>query len=130
MMINSQSPTISFSKIVNFQGNSGKLAFPVLKNQTLYANFKHVKGVPASENSAGVPLSKLQVINALVDRILSLKNKSVVEASDIKAAENDPKEMERVVNQLKNELHQLAVSEKSSFGGDSSYSNVLVDLLA
>ena len=47
-----------------------RVSVPVAANQAIYANFKHVFGVP---QEGGATIDRLSVLNALIDRLASIK---------------------------------------------------------
>lgn len=50
----------------------GKLYLPVSKSALLYSHFDHVSGVAARSGQSGVSISKLQILNSLIDRASSI----------------------------------------------------------
>jgi len=49
---------------------SGRVGIPVQKSQAIYAQFEHVFGVPTE---GGVSVDRVQVLNALIERLASIK---------------------------------------------------------
>ena len=54
---------------------------PVNANQYVYSHFKYVSGVPTSEG--GVSITKLQILNSLIDSMIQKKAYSTTELSEI-----------------------------------------------
>ena len=74
------------SNIIN--GAGGKLYVPVNKLSLVYSNFDHVQGVAAKRGQNGVSISKIQILNALIDHLSQIKNQpkeSITEISDQQA---------------------------------------------
>jgi len=65
--LNAPSP-ISFTGV-------GKMYVPVNPALVGYAQFEHVAGVAAESGSSGVNINKIQVLNALIDRLISMQQK-------------------------------------------------------
>jgi len=61
----------SIYAITAAQGN--KVAVPVSPSAYIYSHFKHVSGVPASEGENGVNITKLKIIDTLIDQISKMK---------------------------------------------------------
>lgn len=61
----------SFASYANL--NSGTVYVPVNSNQVIYSQFDHVSGIPASDNQNGTSVSKLQILNHLIDQLVSMK---------------------------------------------------------
>lgn len=62
------------SSPISFSG-VGKLYVPVNPALVGYAQFEHVAGVASENGSSGVNISKIQVLNTLIDRLLDMKQK-------------------------------------------------------
>jgi len=54
---------------------SSKAAFPVAPSNYLYSHFKHVTGIPAPEGTHGVAVSKLKILDVLIEQLSQLKRK-------------------------------------------------------
>ena len=46
-----------------------KAALPVAPSSVIYSHFKHVTGVPAAEGVHGVTISKLNILDALIEQM-------------------------------------------------------------
>ncbi|MBN1696718.1 MAG: hypothetical protein JW881_04330 [Spirochaetales bacterium] len=57
--------------IIRLRSGAGKVAAPVQRHYIPYARFRHITGVPSGNNSAGVPVYKLRVLDNLIDRLVS-----------------------------------------------------------
>lgn len=55
-------------------GYGGKLYVPVNKSSLLYSHFDHVSGVAAKSGQQGVSISKIKILNTLIDSLSSMKN--------------------------------------------------------
>ena len=54
-------------------GARSRLALPVAPASYIYSHFKHVSGVPATEGQQGVPITKLKILDAIIDRLSQMK---------------------------------------------------------
>lgn len=54
-----------------------KMHIPVRSDQFLFSQFKHVSGVRAKDGQ-GVTVDKLQILNSLIDQLISMKQKNVL----------------------------------------------------
>lgn len=52
---------------------TSKIAIPVSPSSYIYSHFKHVSGVPATEGQQGVPITKLKILDALIDQLSQMK---------------------------------------------------------
>ena len=69
-----------YSYHVSSSGASGKLFVPVNPSAVIYAQFNHISGIAAPKGQSGVSISKIQILNSLIENL-----------SKIKGAENSPK---------------------------------------
>lgn len=65
-------PTIGYAIHAS---QSGKTALPVSPASVIYSNFEHVQGVAAPEGVQGVAVTKLKILDVLIDRLSELKRK-------------------------------------------------------
>lgn len=79
--------TVHLSNIIRAQYANGRIALPVHGN--LYTRFKHVQGVPASTSNGGYSVSKLRMIDLLVDRLVKLKGHSVMKLTEDQTGDHD-----------------------------------------
>jgi hypothetical protein len=54
---------------------SSRLSFPVAPSAYIYAQFEHVSGVPVPEGGRGVAVSKLKILDVLIDQLSKIKQK-------------------------------------------------------
>lgn len=55
------------------QGAGSKIYVPVSNASLLYSHFDHVQGFAAKKGQSGVSISKIQILNALIDHLSSMK---------------------------------------------------------
>ena len=60
-----------------------KLYVPVNKSALLYSHFDHVSGVAASSGQNGVSISKIRILNSLIDHLSAIKNEPKQSITDI-----------------------------------------------
>ena len=53
---------------------AGKMYVPVSQSALLYSHFDHVSGVAAGNGQNGVSISKLRILNSLIERVSAIKN--------------------------------------------------------
>jgi hypothetical protein len=63
----------SYQNVFPAGAGSGKLFVPVQPSMVIHAQFDHVSGVPATPGQGGVSVSKIQILNTLIDQLVSLK---------------------------------------------------------
>ncbi len=78
----------SYSSSISGSGSSGKLYVPVSRSSLIYSNFDHVSGVAAKTGQNGVSISKIRILNSLIERLSAIQNepkKSVQNISENQA---------------------------------------------
>lgn len=63
-----------YSYHVSSSGASGKLFVPVNPSSVIYAQFDHISGIAASEGQQGVSVSKIQILNTLIENLSRIKS--------------------------------------------------------
>ena len=75
-MVNGVTPT-SFSGIgynLNIL-SQGRMSLPVAPADFIYAQFEHVSGTPAPEGVQGVTISRLKILDTLIDQLQQIKKR-------------------------------------------------------
>jgi hypothetical protein len=54
---------------------SNRMSLPVSPASYIYSHFKHVSGVPAPEGTHGVAVSRLKVLDVLIEQLAQMKKK-------------------------------------------------------
>ena len=57
-------------------GASGKLYVPVNTANVIYAQFDHISGVAAKKGQHGVSITKIQILNTLIENLAKIKTQS------------------------------------------------------
>ena len=52
---------------------SGRMSLPVSPSVYIYSHFKHVTGVPAPEGIQGVNISRLKILDTLIEQLTKMK---------------------------------------------------------
>jgi hypothetical protein len=63
----------SYQDVFSSSPGGGKLFVPVRPSMVVHAQFDHVAGIPAAGQEQGVSISKIQIMNALIDQLISFK---------------------------------------------------------
>jgi hypothetical protein len=101
----SMSPNLGYAMSVS---NSGRNSYPVSPANYIYSHFKHVSGTPAPDGMQGVSISKLKVLDVMIERLSKMKQQS-----DISMAQNSKsgqqmsdKQIDALIETYKNEMKQ------------------------
>ena len=76
----------SYSSMVS---SAGKLYVPVSRSALLYSHFDHVSGVVAGSGQNGVSISKIRILNSIIERLSSIKNEPKESITDISEEQAD-----------------------------------------
>lgn len=126
---------ISLGDILKPSTGGGRVVLPV-DQSVPFAHFKHVAGVPSASPGTGYPLSKLQALDVLIDRLIALrKNQQVPELADPKGLSDAA--LDAMIRDLGQKvgmaMHQglpaLQESRGIDMGTASSHTGLILDAL-
>ena len=106
----------NFSNAYSYSGAigaaAGKLYVPVSRSALLYSHFDHVSGVAAGNGQQGVSISKIRILNSLIDRLSAIKNQpkeSIQDMSDDQA--------QVLIEQYQKQLQQTVAQQSFALAG-------------
>jgi len=80
---------------------SGRMSLPVAPGMVIYSHFRHVSGTPAPEGTQGVNISKLKILDTLIEQLSKMKKQSV----DFGAVnETDEKRVNALIEQYQKQI--------------------------
>jgi hypothetical protein len=82
-----------------------KITVPVHPSQALYANFRHVAGVPAQDGAAAVGIDRLQILEVLIDQLESVNSQPLAAPKDLSSTRVDA-----LIQQYGSEIHAIATA--------------------
>jgi hypothetical protein len=88
-----------------------KVAMPVAPNSFIYSNFKHVRGTPAPEGSHGVSISKLKVLDVLIDQLVKLKKESKIDTTGVLGQSDE--RLDALIKQYSGEIKQAQAQHEA-----------------
>jgi len=96
---NNTFPSIGFAISA---ANAGRMSLPVAPGQVIYSHFKHVSGTPAPEGTTGVNISRLKILNTLIDQLDRMKSQGPASPGVID--ENDEKRINALIDQYQKQI--------------------------
>lgn len=81
--------------------NAGKLYVPVSSSALIYSHFDHVSGVKAKNGQNGISISKIRILNTLIDHLSSLQSKPTFDSKKLISSENIDSLIENYQTQIK-----------------------------
>jgi len=107
-VINSVSSQIgSIPSVYNIADNSSKIEVPVPSSVSVYAQFKYVRGVPASSGQNPVSLSRAQIIDSMVSYLNNSPDKYELDKREDFTLQELGQEVHKVVNDSKPAFHSM-----------------------
>ena len=88
--------------------SDGRMSVPVAPSQIIYSHFKHVSGTPAPEGTTGVNISRLQILNTLIDQLQKMKNQPLIDTSTLN--EQDEKRINALIDQYQQQMKAVQSS--------------------
>ncbi|MBB5227207.1 hypothetical protein DYE50_03080 [Treponema ruminis] len=103
----------NYSGVVS-TGGQGKLYVPVAQQNVIYAHFDHVTGVAAKPNQQGVSISKIQILNSLLNQLISMKNQPKINV----APENmDDSQLDALIQSTQSKIQtNIQVAQATGYG--------------
>ena len=95
---NTSIPSIGYAITASM---GGRTSLPVSKSMLIYSHFKHVSGVPAPEGTQGVNISKLKILDTLIEQLSRMKNQP---AMQINMDESDEKRINALIDQYQKQI--------------------------
>ena len=107
--------------------HTGRASLPVAPSSAIYAQFKHVSGTPAPEGVQGVNISKLKIIDTLIEQLSKMKEtpNPIVKLS----GENEEKRISTLIEQYQNQIRQKA-DPRNPFAAAVPYAGAIFNILA
>ena len=81
---------------------NGKKSLPVAPGMVIYSNFRHVSGTPAPEGTQGVSISKLKILDTLIEQLSKMKNQPAPNLG--LDAETDEKRIDALIEQYQKQI--------------------------
>jgi hypothetical protein len=83
----------------------GRRSLPVAPSSYIYSQFEHVSGIPAPEGVRGVAISRLKVLDTLIEQLQQIKKNPLhaVQSSDEKLSDE---RIDALIDQYENQIRQ------------------------
>jgi hypothetical protein len=104
------------------------MSLPVARSSYIYSHFKHVSGVPAPEGSRGVAISKLKILDVLIEQLTQIKRRP----EQVLDTDASDERIDAMIDQYKNQIRQAqAASVAMPYNpAPASSAGAIVNLLA
>ena len=112
---------------------SGKMSLPVDSSSLIYSHFEHVSGIPAPKGTQGVTISKLNLLDVLIEQLNQVKRTgSIPVARPANTAEIPEKSLDSLIETYKNQVKQAKAASAAMpyIQSPSAQSGALFSLIA
>jgi hypothetical protein len=101
----------------------GKITAPVARTQVIYSNFENVQGVAAPEGSNGVSVSKLKILDTLIEQLKQSRSSAVTQALPDKERVTGltDEQADVLIEQYETKIHQMTSAAQASANIASAY---------
>ncbi len=89
--------------------NAAKLYVPVSKSVVLYSHFDHVSGFVAKNGQNGISISKIQILNTLIDHLSSIKSGKIPAA----VKNSTPEQIDSLITNYQTQIRQAVKAADS-----------------
>jgi hypothetical protein len=89
------------------EARNGKMSLPVSQSAYIYSHFRHVNGVPAPEGTQGVNLTKLKILDTMIEQLDTVKRQ--LSRSELSGEISDAR-MNALVEKLQKQIQTSAAA--------------------
>lgn len=102
----------SYTGIIS--GGSSKLYVPVKPQNVIYSHFEHVSGVAAKPGQGGVSISKIQILDSLLNQLISMKGKPKI---DVEMQKLDDQQLEALIQKTQGQIQTtIQIAQATGYG--------------
>ncbi len=101
-----------YSYHVSSGGASGKLFVPVNPSAVIYAQFDHISGIAAGKGQSGVSISKIRILNTLIENLTRIKADPSKES---RAVQITDKQADVLIKQYQEQIAQAVQASQAQF---------------
>ncbi len=109
-------------------GRNNSIGLPVANKSLMYSYYKHVHGYSVSGNSGTVPISKIRILNSIIDNLSKIKQRSNIKETIPSFNDVGSDDVSQLIESYASELHQLL--NPVSSGYSFSETGLIVSLSA
>jgi hypothetical protein len=106
--------------------SSGRASLPVAPGLVIYSHFRHVSGTPAPEGTSGVNISKLKILDTLIEQLSKMKNQDSMDFGNMDGT--DEKRINALIEQYQKQIK--AAQSASVYSPVSPATGILFSIVA
>ena len=111
-MISNSTNLNPFSYHVSLSGSSVNLFVPVSPSAVIYAQFNHISGVAAPKGQSGVSISKIQILNSLIENLSKIKGAQNAKTKSVKLTEG---QVDVLIEKYQKEIARSVQASQAQF---------------
>ena len=82
--------------------NNGRKSLPVAPGLVIYSQLKHISGTAAPEGTQGVNITKLRILDTLIEQLSKMKNKPAPDFGNLEGT--DEQRINALIEQHQNQI--------------------------
>ena len=94
-------PSIGYAMSAG-RGLGGRMSLPVAPAMYIYSHFRHVSGTPAPEGTRGVAISKLKILDVLIEQLGRIKKQG--NEAPLSAEAVSPERIDALIEQYEQQI--------------------------
>jgi hypothetical protein len=88
------------------------MSLPVSPSAYIYSHFKHVSGVPAPEGVQGVNISRLKILDTLIEQLAKMKKQPTPHFSE--SGEDAEKRINALIEQYQSQIRAMQAASAAT----------------
>ncbi|MDR1748807.1 MAG: hypothetical protein LBR47_07090 [Spirochaetaceae bacterium] len=107
---------LSYNIFMNIPQGGRKFYVPVPQNQVIYSQFEHISGFAAPKAASsgvqsGVTVDKVQILNSLIDQLVTMKTRETASASVSKLSDN---QIDSLIKEYQGRIHNALSTDQAN----------------
>lgn len=113
MRLSGSGYNLGYSQMATAQ-RSG-IGLPVSSKSVIYSYYKHVHGYSAGDNSQTVPISKIRILNNLIENLSRMKSDPSLKKSITAPEKLSDNAVRQMIDSYSRELHRVVTAAQTGF---------------
>ncbi|MDR2467614.1 MAG: hypothetical protein LBD22_01475 [Spirochaetaceae bacterium] len=85
-------------------GDSTRTTVPVRPANYIYAHFKHVSGIPAPDGVQGAAVTKLKILDTLIERLSQLRKNQAIASQFTDSDVSSEEQIDALIEELRKQM--------------------------